>query len=203
LQSWEDGGGIIKGWGNEVTLSFCFDGDDDDDDDDGCRTSLSQYFNIYSLSIKRHVEGLMERALLLVNPIAGGGGKLDELNDLVAKQGQIDIQYIEQPGATYEQVQAALKEGYRTLVAAGGDGTLTEIVNSLAGRFEQVHLGIIPLGTANDLSKVLKIPSGLQDALAVVARGHLKARAACFFYRNRMPFKLIPRVKESVNVNEM
>jgi diacylglycerol kinase (ATP) len=100
---------------------------------------------------------------------------VDELHALLANRDTIDIQYLEPSGTIGERVKDALGQGYRTLIAAGGDGTLTEVVNGLAGWFDQVQLGIIPLGTANDLSKVLKIPSDLEGALAVVTAGRTKA----------------------------
>ncbi len=58
-----------------------------------------------------------------------------------------------------------------TVVAAGGDGTISSVAASVAG--SQTALGILPLGTFNHFAKDLNIPLDLPNAVAVVAAGHL------------------------------
>lgn len=60
--------------------------------------------------------------------------------------------------------------GYRAVVAAGGDGTLAEVVTGLAG--SRVPLGIIPGGTANLVAANLGIPRSVERAVEVVVHGH-------------------------------
>ena len=57
------------------------------------------------------------------------------------------------------------------VVAAGGDGTLSLLVNALSDRLDQVALGVIPLGTGNDFARALGLPDTPEDAAAAVARG--------------------------------
>jgi diacylglycerol kinase (ATP) len=59
--------------------------------------------------------------------------------------------------------------GYRAVVAAGGDGTIAEVITGLAGT--QVPLGIVPLGTGNQLASNLGIPSDVERAVEVVVHG--------------------------------
>jgi diacylglycerol kinase (ATP) len=59
--------------------------------------------------------------------------------------------------------------GYRAVVAAGGDGTIAEVITGLAGT--EVPLGIIPLGTGNQLASNLGIPGDVERAVEVVVRG--------------------------------
>jgi YegS/Rv2252/BmrU family lipid kinase len=69
--------------------------------------------------------------------------------------------------------QAAL-DGWPIVVAAGGDGTIHEVVNGLmqaAGEAEAGTLGIIPLGTANDLADALEIPRNINRACQRLAAG--------------------------------
>jgi len=61
------------------------------------------------------------------------------------------------------------------IVAAGGDGTLNEVVNGIGGNRSRARLGLIPLGTGNDFARTLGIPTDLDEAIAVLASGHTRA----------------------------
>ncbi len=56
------------------------------------------------------------------------------------------------------------------IIAAGGDGTLLSAIASALGR--DLPLGVIPLGTFNDLARTLRIPMDVHHAVAVIADGH-------------------------------
>lgn len=57
------------------------------------------------------------------------------------------------------------------IIAAGGDGTL---LNAIAYALERdLPLGVIPLGTFNDLARTLRVPSDIREAVDVIARGHV------------------------------
>jgi diacylglycerol kinase (ATP) len=55
------------------------------------------------------------------------------------------------------------------IIVAGGDGTITTLLGALAG--QPKPLGIIPLGTANDLAHTLAIPAEIPAACAIIAGG--------------------------------
>jgi YegS/Rv2252/BmrU family lipid kinase len=63
----------------------------------------------------------------------------------------------------------AVAEGFEKVLAVGGDGTVNEILNGLAGR--QTSLGIIPAGGANDFATHLGIPGDFEKALQVALHG--------------------------------
>ena len=68
----------------------------------------------------------------------------------------------------------AVAEGYETIVAAGGDGTLNEVLNGLGDApngFERARLGVLPLGTVNVFARELALPTRLADAWATVLHG--------------------------------
>jgi YegS/Rv2252/BmrU family lipid kinase len=68
----------------------------------------------------------------------------------------------------------AVKEGHDTVVAAGGDGTLNEVLNGLGdvpGGFERTRLGIIPLGTVNVFARELGIPPKPSTAWEIIRSG--------------------------------
>lgn len=69
----------------------------------------------------------------------------------------------------------AVREGFDTLVAAGGDGTVNEVLNGIGDipdGFQRVRLGVLPLGTMNVLAWELKLSLNWQRAWEVIQRGH-------------------------------
>jgi diacylglycerol kinase (ATP) len=71
-----------------------------------------------------------------------------------------------EPGDATELAAAAAHRGVDVVAAAGGDGTLNEVVNGLDGY--DVPLGIIPLGTANDFALQVGIPTDADHAMDVI-----------------------------------
>lgn len=83
-----------------------------------------------------------------------------------------DKGHLVEPHSTFEVGEAAAlaadaaRRGVDVVAAAGGDGTVNEVVNGLDG-FD-VPLGIIPLGTANDFAKQVGIPADADHAMDVI-----------------------------------
>ena len=67
--------------------------------------------------------------------------------------------------------RAAAHRKYDLVLAAGGDGTINEVVNGLARSEWQPRLGVIPIGTANDFARGLQLPESAEDALDVAIFG--------------------------------
>ena len=65
--------------------------------------------------------------------------------------------------------RAAAESGYRTIVAAGGDGTVSAVAGQVLGT--PAVLGVLPLGTFNHFARDLGLPMELGDAVAVIGRG--------------------------------
>jgi YegS/Rv2252/BmrU family lipid kinase len=89
------------------------------------------------------------RACLITNP-RGGKGELDlspVLPILAGSGWEVSIQQKRHGGHASELAAKAAKEGYDIVVACGGDGTVSEIVDGLAGT--NVAIGVLPGGTAN------------------------------------------------------
>jgi YegS/Rv2252/BmrU family lipid kinase len=69
---------------------------------------------------------------------------------------------------------AAVAESFETIVAAGGDGTVNEVLNGISDApngFEKTRLGVLPLGTVNVFARELKIPLKIEQAWEVLQRG--------------------------------
>jgi diacylglycerol kinase (ATP) len=78
------------------------------------------------------------------------------------------------PGDAAGLARRAVQAGAATLVVAGGDGTLHEVVNGLAGpgiAGPTPRLALVPFGTGNDLACALGIPTDLEAALALLDEG--------------------------------
>lgn len=104
------------------------------------------------------------RAVVIANPNAGSAASLGETAGLT-------VWRTERPGHALELARRAVAEGYDTVVAAGGDGTVTEVVDALVPTEGRVRLGVLPLGTGNDLARSLAIPLDPAEALATLAAG--------------------------------
>jgi len=75
------------------------------------------------------------------------------------------------PGDGRRCAAEAVREGFEVIVAAGGDGTVNEVVNGLGDApdgFERACLGVLPLGTVNVFARELMIPLKLGEAWKVI-----------------------------------
>jgi len=112
--------------------------------------------------------------LLIVNPAAAGGRLGRQWLRLKARLTAIGFtppeEFTTAPGHASELAAAAVRAGEDVVVAAGGDGTICEVVQGLhdAGRGA---LGVIPLGTGNDAARTLGLPLELEGAARVVLGG--------------------------------
>jgi YegS/Rv2252/BmrU family lipid kinase len=76
------------------------------------------------------------------------------------------------PGDARNLAARAVEEGYRTIVAAGGDGTVNEVVNGIVG--SDAALGILPVGTMNVFAAELGLPGDLDEAWAIIRAGRTR-----------------------------
>lgn len=88
----------------------------------------------------------------------------------------------EQRGQPVVLAEEAVKAGFSPIIAAGGDGTIGEMVNGIARAKGKGHLGVlgvIPLGTANDFCCNLGIPLDLTEAARVIAGSKTRTIDVC------------------------
>ena len=78
----------------------------------------------------------------------------------------------EREGDATLEAERALKRDYDIIIAAGGDGTLNEVVNGIAEQPNRPKLGIIPMGTVNDFGRALHLPSDIMGAVDVIIDDH-------------------------------
>jgi diacylglycerol kinase (ATP) len=85
----------------------------------------------------------------------------------------------ERPGHIFELAEQAAHQGFSPIIAAGGDGTIGEVVQGLAHTANSEKdllgpLGILPLGTANDMANNLRLPTNLQHAAQIIKNGNTR-----------------------------
>jgi YegS/Rv2252/BmrU family lipid kinase len=113
-----------------------------------------------------------QHVFVVMNPKAGNAGQSDILREALAKHFPAPAWTVEIYETTGEEDIAqvcrdACANGATLVIAAGGDGTVGSVANGLIGN--PVPLAIVPLGTGNDLARILGIPLDLEAALEAVA----------------------------------
>lgn len=115
------------------------------------------------------------QALLVVNPVSGTRSKrgLEEIVEERLSRVDIAVEtvFTRGPGHASELAAQALRDGIDMVIAAGGDGTVNEVANTLSNTF--MPLGIIPLGSGNGLARSLGIPQDVGEALRIIEDGHI------------------------------
>ncbi len=111
------------------------------------------------------------RTCLIINPNAGTAHQAEALRRVVADAPEITCLQTAAAGDAADAAEQALGDGYECVAAAGGDGTINEVVNGLMRHGGPVCLGVVPLGTGNDLARTLSLPEDPRDAIALVLGG--------------------------------
>lgn len=120
----------------------------------------------------------MKKARLIYNPTSG--------REIIRKRLPDILEIMEQAGyetschatkgehdAT-EEAQRAVARGFDCIIAAGGDGTLNEVVNGIAEKRARPTLGIIPCGTSNDFARAIGLNKSLNRCCQIISRGKTK-----------------------------
>ncbi len=119
-------------------------------------------------------------AKVILNPYAGRWKGKQKRQEIEASLTNCGINYelvtTEGPNHGVELAYRAVKNGYFPIISAGGDGSVSEVMNGMVNAAmdlgsEPVQLGILPLGTANDLMVNLGIPTDIPGACQIIADG--------------------------------
>lgn len=118
------------------------------------------------------------KTVFLVNPAADGGAtgkRWPEIARRAAERGLSgDSLLSERPGHLTDLAREAAGRGARLLIAVGGDGTVNEVVNGIAG-LKGVELAVVHRGTGGDFVRTFDIPHRLEEALDVARDGSTRA----------------------------
>lgn len=116
----------------------------------------------------------MENIAFIINPVAGNKPKNVQRRKISRYVKQVFpeavfIETSEKKEAT-EVAKEKVEEGFRKIVAAGGDGTVNEVATGLIK--SGAALGILPTGSGNGLARHLGIPMNLKGAVNFLKKAH-------------------------------
>lgn len=117
----------------------------------------------------------MKRARLIYNPTSGREAIRKHLPDVLAKLEaagyEASCHATTGAGDATEAARIAVERRYDIVIAAGGDGTIYEVVNGLADAEYRPKLGIIPVGTTNDFARAIHVPRSVDAAVNIIVEG--------------------------------
>ena len=113
------------------------------------------------------------KAILLANRSSGAGVTgLEEAVDYLREQGMTISPLVPDSPAQFPDLLRSKAHNADLIVIGGGDGTLNRCLPALLE--QRRPLGILPMGTANDLARTLAIPANLHQAAQVIAKGYIR-----------------------------
>jgi YegS/Rv2252/BmrU family lipid kinase len=124
----------------------------------------------------------MPRYKIIVNPTSGRGMGEQSYPIIDHELKKLGLDYemcrTEAPGHAIQLAKQAAGDGYDVVVAAGGDGTLNEVLNGLmcasSSREARPALGVIPIGRGNDFCFGVDIPSDIEVVCQLLAGGECR-----------------------------
>lgn len=119
----------------------------------------------------------MKTARIIYNPTAGRETFVKDLPKVLErleKSGyETSTHATTGDGDAMEAAKIAVQREYDLVIAAGGDGTINEVINGIAEQAYRPQLGVIPAGTTNDFARALSIPRQTKKALDIILNGKL------------------------------
>ena len=116
------------------------------------------------------------KTLIVANPTSGSGRGMryaERVRDqLTENHAAVEIRPTSARGEAEAFAAEAVRAGYACVAACGGDGTVHEVVNALAGT--DVSLAILPCGRGNDFARAMGIPSAPEKAASVLLQGYVR-----------------------------
>ncbi|PYI50075.1 diacylglycerol kinase [Paenibacillus flagellatus] len=121
---------------------------------------------------------MAKRARLIYNPTSGREEMKRRLPEILQRleRGGLETSTHATSGEGDATLAAAeaVERGFDVVIAAGGDGTLYEVINGMAEKSHRPPLGILPLGTTNDFARALGIPKHWEFAVDLILQQHTR-----------------------------
>ena len=110
----------------------------------------------------------MDKVRFIYNPFSGENAilkVLDVIVDMYQQKGLQIVPYRIQKGKPLADALDIIDDSYNHILVAGGDGTVDNVVNAMMERNINLPLAILPVGTANDFAKFIKLPKRVSEAV--------------------------------------
>ncbi|MFD3447618.1 diacylglycerol kinase [Microbacteriaceae bacterium 4G12] len=118
----------------------------------------------------------MKRARIIYNPTSGRElfkKSLPEVLQKLERAGyETSCHATTRAGDATKAARKAARKKFDVVIAAGGDGTLNEVVNGLVNEEHRPKFGIIPAGTTNDFARALGVPRSIEEAADIICDGY-------------------------------
>ena len=112
---------------------------------------------------------------VIVNPSAGSIQNVAQITTALRRLDRCAVQISPKRRAVERLARDAARKGCELIVAAGGDGTLNELVNGVAASADRVRIGLLPLGTGNDFARSLGMPADIEACIEILRSGRTRA----------------------------
>ena len=152
----------------------------------------------------------MKKALLVVNPSAGGE-KAQEFQKAAVEKlesyfDEVEVKETKKGGDARDFARAAAQDKLDSVFVMGGDGTVNEGISGLAEQDYRPKFGFFPLGTVNDLARALNLPINPKEAIEALDFEQTKSLDIgkindCYFM-NVVAVGSIPEAVRDVSVEE-
>ena len=123
------------------------------------------------MAAKRKTDPLSKRIVLAANPAAGGGKAAASIASISKRLIEAGYDVVVCSRGNAAELMSSLREELsqppRAVVAVGGDGTVHLVLNALAPHFS-IPIGVIPVGTGNDIAQSWGIPVDRDEALSAL-----------------------------------
>jgi YegS/Rv2252/BmrU family lipid kinase len=120
----------------------------------------------------------MTLPLVIVNPASADGATRDAwpkiASDLRTHFGAFSVAFTEAAGHGRQLAAEAAKQGVKLIIACGGDGTISEVVNGILESNGATELGVLPSGTGGDFRRTLRMPNNVAAAARALRNGRTR-----------------------------
>ncbi|WP_188207206.1 diacylglycerol kinase [Alkalibacillus aidingensis] len=120
----------------------------------------------------------MKRARVIYNPTSGREAMRKVLPDVLKRLEEVGYEASAHAttgeGCATDAATLACEREHDIIIAAGGDGTVNEVINGMAEKAYRPKLGIIPMGTTNDFARAIRVPRDVDQAMDIIINGYSK-----------------------------
>ncbi len=154
----------------------------------------------------------MQKPYIIFNPAAGSVGARQSTAARLKELQPIALRTTRRMGDAEKWARVARASKTDTIIVAGGDGTLNEVVNGLGMFAHKKRIGLVPLGTGNDFARTLGLPATIDDNIEILRAGkttridlvRVKSKRSRYFinvsaggFSGMMNEKITPQIKRT------